>query len=176
MRDPMSWALTAFRAFGITVRVHLFFFLITIPLCFRQIYILPHVWWVDIVLVSVVALFAVVAVALAAGGIYGVVSHSVERRSREIAVRLAVGARPDEVVRLILRQHLSWALGGIGLGAIGASVLVRLLTTQLFGVVSLHIPTFLEAAIALLCVGFGANLAPALRATRIAPGSALRCE
>ena len=60
MRDPMSWAFTAFRAFGIPVKVHLFFFLITIPLCFRQMYILPHVWWVDIVLVSVVSLFVVV--------------------------------------------------------------------------------------------------------------------
>ncbi|HVL12942.1 MAG TPA: site-2 protease family protein [Gemmata sp.] len=60
MRDPMRWALTVFRAFGIPVRVHLFFFLITIPLCFRQMYLLPHVWWGDIVLLSVVVLFLVV--------------------------------------------------------------------------------------------------------------------
>ena len=60
MRDPMRWALTVFRAFGIPVRVHLFFFIITLGLCIRQISVMPHVWWVDVVLVSVVALFFVV--------------------------------------------------------------------------------------------------------------------
>jgi Zn-dependent protease len=60
MHNPMSWALTVFRAFGIPVRVHLFFFIITLGLCLRQIHVLPHVWWVDIVLLSVAALFFVV--------------------------------------------------------------------------------------------------------------------
>ena len=60
MRDPMRWALPVFRAFGISVRVHLFFFLITIPLCFRQIHLLPQIWWGDIVLLTVVVLFGVV--------------------------------------------------------------------------------------------------------------------
>lgn len=60
MRDPMSWAVPLFRAFGIPVKVHLFFFIVTVGLCLRHIHQLPHVWWVDIVLLDVVVLFGVI--------------------------------------------------------------------------------------------------------------------
>jgi Zn-dependent protease len=60
MRDPMNWALPLFRAFGIPVKVHIFFFVVTVGLCLRHIHVLPQVWWVDIVLLDVVALFGII--------------------------------------------------------------------------------------------------------------------
>jgi putative ABC transport system permease protein len=123
---------------------------------------------------ALIGLFALVAVALAAAGIYGVVSHSVARRTQEIAVRLALGARPGEVVHLIARQHFAWVLAGVAIGALGASALTGLLANQLFGVEPADVLTCALAGLLLVIVGLLADVLPASRATRVAPASVLR--
>jgi putative ABC transport system permease protein len=113
---------------------------------------------------------------LAAIGIYGVVSHAVARRTGEVAVRLALGARPAEVVRLVARQHLAWVLWGVAAGLGGALTLTRLLESQLFGVRPTDPATYLVAAVALVGVALVADVAPASRAARVMPAEALRHE
>ncbi len=123
-----------------------------------------------------VGVFAVVALLLAALGVGGVVAHAVARRTPEVAVRLALGARPIAVAGLLARQHLAWMLGGLAIGVPAAWGLTRLLSYQLFGVTPTDLPTFIAAALVLVSVGVAANLVPASRAMRIAPAAVLRAE
>jgi predicted permease len=114
------------------------------------------------------------ALVLAAVGLYGVLSYSVVRRRREIGVRMALGARPAEVSRLVLRQSALLAGGGLALGAVGAALLARLAKSLLYGVQPLD-PLAFGAAVALLAlVAATAAAVPAWRAARVDPASTLR--
>jgi putative ABC transport system permease protein len=120
--------------------------------------------------------FAAVALLLAVAGIYGVMSYLVLQRTREIGVRLALGATPREVVRLITVRGLSLACAGIAIGAGAAALLGRFLETMLFGITAADPATFAGATGVLLVSAAAACLIPASRAGRVDPLTALRSE
>ena len=117
-----------------------------------------------------------VALALGAVGIYGVISYVVSLRTREIAIRLALGARPTDVRRMISRQALATTALGIVLGVAGAAALTRVLSALLFGVSPTDPVALGGAAVLLLVVAVAASWLPAHRAARVAPARALRAE
>jgi putative ABC transport system permease protein len=122
------------------------------------------------------ALFAGIALLLAAVGIYGLIAYSVAQRTHEIGVRMALGADRAAVVRMVVRQGATLAAIGIVLGLAGAFGLTRLLRTMLFGIDVTDPWTFLSAPAAILIVVLLATFLPALRSTRISPVVALRYE
>ncbi len=121
-------------------------------------------------------LFGAVALLLAAAGIFGVVSYSVSRRTREIGVRMALGARRRDVVSLIAGQGMAPVCIGITLGLAGSLALTRFLSGLLYGVKSTDLTTFAAAALVLILVALLAAWLPARRAARVDPITALRCE
>jgi putative ABC transport system permease protein len=124
----------------------------------------------------VLAVFALVAIVLAAVGLYGVVAHNVTERTREIGVRMALGARRSQVLKLFVVQGVGTAAVGTVCGLAGAYLLSRWLETLLFGVKPTDPLTFAVVAIVLLIVAVMACYIPARRATRIDPLIALRSE
>lgn len=122
------------------------------------------------------ALFAAVAVVLAAAGIYGVVSYSVTQRTHEIGVRVALGAGACEVLAMVLAQALRLAVTGLALGLAAAFALTRLLAALLFGVSPKDPLTFLLISLLLGAVAVAAAWLPARRAADLDPLNALRCE
>jgi predicted permease len=124
----------------------------------------------------VVSAVGVVALLLAAVGLYGVIAYSVSRRTREIGIRVALGARPGTVVSLVLRQGLLVALAGLGIGALLAVVATRALAGMLYGVSLADPIAWSGAAAAILGAAVLANLLPARRAARVDPAVALRSE
>jgi len=116
------------------------------------------------------------ALLLALMGIYGVVSFSVSRRTRELGVRMALGARQGGVMALVLREGLLLAGIGIGIGLIGASLLSRLVQGFLYGVGAWDPLTFASVALVLFTVALAATLVPARRAARVDPLIAMRAE
>ena len=120
--------------------------------------------------------FAAVAIVLAAVGIYGVVSYTASERTREIGVRVALGAQARDVLSLVLRQGIVLALGGVLLGLSTAALLTRVLRTMLFGVAPLDPLTFAAGGATVLLVAATATLVPARRAARGDPIIALRRE
>ena len=120
--------------------------------------------------------FAGLALLLSAIGIYGVMSFDVTRRSQEIGVRMALGAARGSVLSLVMKQGVGLALVGVALGLAGAFALTRVLEAQLFGMTRTDPATFALVAVVLTLVATMATLIPALRATRLDPVSALRCE
>jgi predicted permease len=120
--------------------------------------------------------FAATALILAAVGLYGVVAYAVLQRTREMGIRIALGARPADVVRLVFNQSARLVLGGIALGIAGAIASVRLIESQLFGVRPLDQVTFTAVAALLAGVALAATLVPARRATRVDPVVSLRSE
>jgi putative ABC transport system permease protein len=125
---------------------------------------------------GLMAAFALLALALAAVGIYGVISYGVTQRTREIGIRLALGSDARGVRDLVLRQGMRPAYLGAALGLVSAAVLTRFLRTILYQVAPLDWMTFLLVPIALLGVAAAAVLIPAVRASRVAPVEALRME
>ena len=121
-------------------------------------------------------LFAGLATLLSAVGIFGVMNYSVALRTREIGLRLAIGAQPRQVLMLILKQGLTLTGIGVGLGLLAAFALTRLLTGLLFGVEALDPPTFATISLLLVLVSLLACYLPARRAMRIDPMMALRYE
>jgi predicted permease len=120
--------------------------------------------------------FAALAIMLSAIGIYGVLSYLVSRRTREIGIRVAIGAGRAQVVQMIMRQALAMTLLGIGIGLAGALWAARLMAPMLHGVTAEDPLTFAAVAALLACVAISASLVPALRATRVDPILALKAE
>lgn len=125
---------------------------------------------------TLLGLFALLAMILAATGIYGVMSYSVAQRTQEIGVRMALGARPLDVLKLVVRQGMMLVLIGVIVGLAGALALTRVMSSLLFGVTERDPITFVAVAALLIVVAFIACFVPAHRATRIDPLIALRCE
>jgi putative ABC transport system permease protein len=120
--------------------------------------------------------FAIVAVLLAAIGLYGVVSYGVAQRTREVGVRVALGAQRRDVLRLVLSGGLSLIGAGVALGLAAAFMTTRLLGALVFGVSPVDPLTFAAAATLLTVVALLAHWVPVRRALRIDPASALRAE
>ena len=121
-------------------------------------------------------LFAGLALALAVLGVYGVVSYAVARRTREVGIRLAVGASPSGVVRLLMREGMTLVVVGALIGLVFGLAVTRLLEALLFGVTAVDPLTFVGAPLLLLAVGAVASLLPARRASRIDPARVLKTE
>ena len=124
----------------------------------------------------VLGLFAALALALAAVGIYGVLSYTVGQRTREIGVRVALGARPADVLRTVLGGGLRLTLSGVALGGVAAGLAAGALGKLLYGVHPLDPVTFVIVPLVLVAVALLAMAAPARRAARVDPMVALRSE
>jgi putative ABC transport system permease protein len=124
--------------------------------------------------VLLLGLFAALALALAAIGVYGVTAYGVSRRTREIGLRMALGADRRDVVRLIVSGGMRFVIAGLVAGLLGALALSRLLSSLLFEVRPTDPPTYAAVAIALAAVALLACALPATRAARLDPTEALR--
>ncbi len=122
------------------------------------------------------SIFAILALTLAAVGIYGVIGYSVSQRTQEIGIRMALGAQRATVMRLILGQAMALAAAGILAGGAGAWALTRLMQKLLYGVKPSDPATFAAVAGLLALVAAVAASVPGLRATRVDPVVALRAE
>jgi len=120
--------------------------------------------------------FGLLSLLLAAIGLYGILAYSVSRRTREIGIRISLGAQPGAVLRMVLRQGLILTLLGVGIGLAASLGATRLLESQLFDVTPTDPVTFVGAPILLLTVALIAGLVPARRATNVDPLIAIRQE
>ena len=126
--------------------------------------------------VLLLTLFAGLALALAAIGIYGVMAYMVSQGTREIGIRMALGATPRNILNLVVRQAMTLALFGVVIGLSGAFALSRLLQNLLFSVRATDAATFAAVPLVLIVVAFVATYVPARRAARIDPMISLRCD
>jgi len=121
-------------------------------------------------------LFAALALLLAAVGVYGVMAYTVSQRTREVGIRLAVGATPAQVIRLVLGQGVRVTAGATVIGLAGSLAAARLIRGQLFGVGPADPATFVVVPVVLAAVALLACWLPARRAARVDPVIALRTE
>jgi len=127
----------------------------------------------NLILLSV---FSGVALALAAVGIYGVISYGVTERTHEMGIRMALGAQPRDVLKLVVRQAMVLTLGGVGIGLLSSLALTRLMKSLLFNVGVTDPLTFAVIALLMILIAMLACLIPARRATKVDPLVALRYE
>ncbi|MCI0486118.1 MAG: ABC transporter permease [Blastocatellia bacterium] len=130
----------------------------------------PRLWGM------LLAVFSTVALVLAAAGIYGVVSYMVSRRTREIGIRMVLGARPADVLKLVLKESLGLISAGLVVGLTGAFTLTRAIASQLHEVSATDAPTFIGVSVLLIAVALIASFLPARRAAKVDPCVALRYE
>jgi predicted permease len=124
----------------------------------------------------VLGLFAAISLALAVIGIYGLIAYLVGRGSREVGIRLALGASRTNIMTLIVRGGMTLAFWGVAIGIVGALAVGRLMRSLVFGVGVTDVATFVTVPALLACVALLASYIPARRASRIDPGASLRCD
>ncbi len=127
-------------------------------------------------MMTLLLLFAAIALVLAVVGVYGVVAQTERQRTREIGIRIALGARAPEVVRLVLRRGAVLILAGLAVGLIAALLVTRAMRSLLYGVAPTDLPTFAAVTLVLAAAGLLATWIPARRAARVDPVRALRSE
>jgi putative ABC transport system permease protein len=123
---------------------------------------------------ALLGIFALLALLLASIGLYGVMAYSVSQRRRELGIRLALGARQQDVRNMVVRQGVLLAIGGVTIGLAAAIALARLVTNLLYGVSASDPVTFAVIPVVLLAVAVVATYLPAWRASRVDPVEALR--
>jgi ABC-type antimicrobial peptide transport system permease subunit len=122
------------------------------------------------------AVFAVLALVIAAVGLYGVMAYSVAQRTQEIGIRMALGAKASDVIGLVVGQAMRLTLIGMGIGFAAAFALTRGMASQLFGVSPSDPPTYVGVIVILALSSVLAAWVPAYRATRVDPMRVLRCD
>jgi len=125
---------------------------------------------------TLLAVFAAIAMILASVGVYGVMAYIVSQGTREIGIRMALGATRRAILALVVRRGMTLALAGVGIGLAGALALTRLLSSFLFGIRAHDPVTFASISILLLAVALVASIIPARRAARVDPLISLRCD
>ncbi len=120
--------------------------------------------------------FALLALVLSAVGLYGVIAYGVAQRTREMGLRIALGAMPRDVLRMVVRQGLKISVVGVGLGLAAAAAATRTMESLLFEVDSLDPATYVGVAVAILLVALLATSLPARRAASVDPIAALRAD
>jgi ABC-type antimicrobial peptide transport system permease subunit len=146
-----------------------------IPVAFKTLREVVSAWMAQRQFVLVLlALFGALALVLAATGVYGVVGYMAVRRTPEIGVRVALGARGADVVRLLLREGAAFAVGGVVIGLAVAIVLTRVVASWLYGVGGIDPTTFAAVAVTMIAVVLAASWVPAYRASRTDAMEALR--
>ena len=125
---------------------------------------------------ALLGIFATIAFLLASLGIYGVISFDVSERAGEIGIRMALGAMPGDVLRMMVGQGARMAAGGIALGLAGAYWLTRLMATMLYGVSPADAGTYFSISVVLAAVALAASYLPSRRAMSLEPVAALRHE
>src|SRR5262249_43320590 len=120
--------------------------------------------------------FSLLALLLAALGLYGLLAYNVAQRTRELGLRMALGAQQRDLLRMVVKNGLKLTAVGIAFGIAGGLALTRFLASLLFGVTPTDPSTFMAVGIVLFIAAFAASYVPALRATRVDPVVALRYE